>query len=59
MYNNNMFYYVDSSIDPNIEAQIIAPIDYKYSDLVLNIYAKTYNLIRISGGFAALAFTFN
>jgi len=57
--NNNMFYYVDSSIDPNIEPQIIAPIDYKYSDLLLHIYARTYNLIRISGGFAALAFTFN
>jgi hypothetical protein len=57
--NNNMFYYVESDIDPDLIPTINPPIDYKYTDLVLNIYAKTYNLVRISGGLAALAFTFN
>ena len=57
--NGNMFYYLESDIDPDIPQDNIAPIDYKYTDVVLNIYARTYNLLRISGGFAALAFTFN
>ena len=57
--NGNMFYYLDSYIDPDIPQDNIPPIDYKYTDVILNIYARTYNLLRISGGFAALAFTFN
>jgi hypothetical protein len=57
--NGNMFYYLESDIDPDIPQDSIASIDYKYTDVILNIYARTYNLLRISGGFAALAFTFN
>jgi hypothetical protein len=57
--NGNMFYYLESDIDPDIPQDNIEPTDYKYTDVVLNIYARTYNLLRISGGFAALAFTFN
>ena len=34
-------------------------IKYLYTDVILNLYAKSYNVIRINGGFSALAFSFN
>ena len=56
--NNRMFYYKESDINPNIPTNITTPI-YLYTDLILNIFCKAYNVLRVSGGFAALAFTFN
>ena len=56
--DNRMFYYVESDINPNVNTNLIN-MTYLYSDIVLTIFCKAYNVLRISGGFAALAFTFN
>ena len=56
--NDKMFYYTESDINPNIITFLNTP-SYLYTDINLNIFCKAYNVLRISGGFAALAFTFN
>ena len=55
--NNRMFYYQEKNINPNINNE--SDNNYIYTDVVLNIFCKAYTVLRISGGFAALAFTFN
>jgi len=55
--DNRMFYYVESDINPGIINN--KDNNYIYTDIVLNILCKAYTVLRISGGFAALAFTFN
>lgn len=78
--DENMFYYANSDIDPNIippqkiefeyeeledvdiDKNIIESINYKkylYTDIIFNLFAKGYNVVRISGGFSGLAFSFN
>jgi len=78
--DENMFYYSNSDIDPNIippqkieieydeleevdlDQNIIESESYKkylYTDIVFNLFAKGYNVIRINGGFSGLAFSFN
>lgn len=67
--DENMFYYANSDIDPIIippqmfeNQNIIESINYKkylYTDIVFNLFAKGYNVIRINGGFSGLAFSFN
>jgi len=57
--DENMFYYKLSDIDPTILVTDIDNTNYNYTDLQLNLYAISYNVIRISGGFAALAFSFS
>jgi hypothetical protein len=78
--DENMFYYANSDLDPNIislqkleiEANEMNDIDidqdiiestkykkYLYTDVVFNLFAKGYNVIRINGGFSGLAFSFN
>ena len=52
----------EGEIDVDINEKIISSSDYKkylYTDVILNLYAKGYNVIRINGGFSALAFSFN
>lgn len=55
--DENMFYYSNQDIEPIIldTADIIY---FNYTDVVFNLYAIGYNVIRISGGFSALAFSF-
>jgi hypothetical protein len=53
--DENMFYYSNSDINPTISEYK----KYLYTDVILNLYAKGYNVIRINGGFSALAFSFN
>jgi hypothetical protein len=56
--NEDMFYYANSDIDPNIIYDSTNDILYNYTDIVFNLYAIGYNIIRINGGFAGLAFSF-
>jgi hypothetical protein len=56
--DENMFYYAKSDIDPTIEYKSINDVLYNYTDVILNTYAIGYNIIRINGGFAGLAFSF-
>jgi hypothetical protein len=56
--NNRLFYYKETDINPNILQNITTPI-YLYTDIILSIFCKSYNVLRVNGGFAALAFTFN
>jgi hypothetical protein len=48
--------------DVDIDEDIIKSqkyIKYQYTDVLINLFAKAYNVIRINGGFAGLAFSFN
>lgn len=56
--DENIFYYALSDIDPTVVYNSIDDILYNYTDVVVNIYAICYNVIRINGGFSALAFSF-
>jgi hypothetical protein len=56
--DENMFYYATSDIDPKIEYNSNDDVIYNYTDVILNIYAAGYNILRINGGFAGLAFSF-
>ena len=51
-----MFYYATSDINPNIDFDNIL---FNYTDVTFNLYAIGYNVIRINGGFSALAFSFS
>jgi hypothetical protein len=51
------FYYALSDIN-NITINSLQDI-LKYTDLELILFAKSYNVIRIHGGFSGLAFSFN
>jgi len=48
----------DIDIDEDI-IQSTNYIKYLYTDVICNIYAKAYNVLRIKNGFASLAFSFN
>ena len=56
--DENIFYYALSDINPKIAYNSIDDILYNYTDVVINIHAICYNVIRINGGFSALAFSF-
>lgn len=56
--DENMFYYATSDVDPTITYNSNNDTLYNYTDVILNIYAIGYNVLRISGGFAGLAFSF-
>ena len=55
----NMFYYAKSDINPKITYNSTDDVLFNYTDVTLNIYAIAYNVIRINGGFSALAFSFS
>ena len=55
--DENMFYYNNQDIEPS-ELDIAEIRYFNYTDVVFNLYAIGYNVIRISGGFSALAFSF-
>ncbi len=57
--DENIFYYALSDIDPKITYNSNEDILYNYTDVNFSLYAITYNVIRIAGGFSALAFSFN
>jgi len=53
---------INENNDVDIDEDIISLqnyIKYIYTDVILNLYAKAYNVIRINGGFSGLAFSFN
>lgn len=55
--DENMFFYSNQDIEPKTLDN--ANIKYfNYTDVVFNLYAIGYNVIRISGGFSALAFSY-
>ena len=64
--DENMFYYANSDINPEIIPQIgsennnieLNYVKYIYTDIIMNLYAKGYNILRIKNGFASLAFSF-
>jgi hypothetical protein len=56
--NEEMFYYAKSDIDPTIEYNSNDDVLYNYTDVIFNMYAIGYNILRINGGFAGLAFSF-
>jgi hypothetical protein len=56
--DGNMFYYALSDINPSITYNSVNDIIFNYTDVTLNLYAICYNVIRINGGFSALAFSF-
>jgi len=56
--DENMFYYATSDIDPDVTYDSVDNVIFNYTDVIFNLYAKGYNIIRISGGFAGLAFSF-
>ncbi len=57
--DGNMFYYAKSDINPKISYNSTDDVLFNYTDVTLNIYAIAYNVIRINGGFSALAFSFS
>ena len=57
--DENIFYYAKSDIDPTIIYNSANDVVYNYTDVVFNLYAISYNVLRINGGFAALAFSFS
>ncbi len=57
--DENMFYYATSDIDPSVQYDSINNIIYNYTDIVFNMYAIGYNILRINGGFAGLAFSYS
>ncbi len=57
--DENMFYYAKSDIDPTIEYNSVDDILYNYTDVIFNLYAIGYNILRINGGFAGIAFSFS
>jgi hypothetical protein len=57
--DENVFYYALSDIDPKISYKSNEDVLYNYTDVKFSLYAIGYNVIRISGGFSALAFSFN
>lgn len=56
--DSNMFYYAKSDINPTITYNSVDDIIFNYTDVTFNLYAICYNVIRINGGFSALAFSF-
>jgi hypothetical protein len=56
--NGNLFYYALSDINPKIDYNSVNDVLFNYTDVIINIYAIVYNVIRINGGFSALAFSF-
>lgn len=57
--DENMFYYAKSDITPTIEYKSNDDVLYNYTDVIFNLYAIGYNILRINGGFAGLAFSFS
>ncbi len=57
--DGNMFYYAKSDINPKITYDSVDDILFNYTDVTFNLYAIGYNVIRINGGFSALAFSFS
>jgi hypothetical protein len=48
--------------DVDIDEDIVQSnnyIKYLYTDVICNVYAKTYNVVRVKNGFSSLAFSFN
>lgn len=48
--------------DVDIDEDIIQSqnyVKYKYTDVIITLFAKVYNVIRFNGGFSGLAFSFN
>jgi hypothetical protein len=56
--DGNIFYYAKSDIDPTIVYNNTDDVIFNYTDVTFNLYAICYNVIRINGGFSALAFSF-
>ena len=56
--NANIFYYALSDLNPNIVYNSNDDVLFNYTDVTFNLYAICYNVIRINGGFSALAFSF-
>jgi hypothetical protein len=54
-----MFYYAKSDIIPGIEYNSLEDILHNYTDLKLIVFGIGYNVIRITNGFANLAFSFS
>lgn len=56
--NEKIFYYYLSDIDPSITRDSDSDSMLNYTDLYFTCFAINYNILRFSGGYASLAFSF-